>query len=381
MFLAYREVAKNFCANKYDPLMLARLLGDVEFREIGIAFATAIEECVVRNEPMRRLSEELGLVIQLAALTAFGTTQRDLVATWFLEDITAFTGNVLQATLNLARDQLETTAAFSVRENAVSRLQTQLKIVFDVCDGCREYGIVETSSLAHFVLVACSSLRSMAVEKYSDSKVVFLEMIAKMILEEPHRDVGTFDTAFGYFAGSVEFRSLLDYAIQQSWKFGAENVTNCKLLHSELNIQQSKYCSEINTRLRHKRKRVRYERVPSDPDAESAQEALGDLYCDCSPTGSDGEIDVEQLFAQAEALRATVTLREERQKTLEPSTLSALSTPSTPSTTASGASTASGKKRWRTRSPSPLPPPPTNEDETDAIFARLMCRLPKAVCP
>ena len=219
-FEAYHKLARAFFFQTHNMTTAATMMLDVRFPEVPRAFASALVAAAGRH-PNSPPSVPQGNAIAVAfeevlvrtTRQAFGTSERDAVPSWFLQNYEYFFSELLRELLALF-DRCVT-----LRHNKAAsppQLRRVFAMAFEMCGGARRWlslDCLAASTGAHAVLAVCNhcaadrlNLRAPA----SIHRVACMDELARRILtEDPApRDVLSAQRAFGYYAGSERWRAF-----------------------------------------------------------------------------------------------------------------------------------------------------------------------------
>lgn len=271
----YADLAEKILSNTHSAAVASNLLLDIRFSEIPHAFATAII-AAAKGGDVPDLEERFANLMDFVTFMAFGTTERDAIPSWFLQNQESFLAACLHRVLR----------EYSVLHDMVSgrgdgtktRMEAEraLKMVFALCSGSKAYlslDCLATSTKSHAVLTVANHSRYDFL-KMSDPcpiYMTFMNMLAELVLTETWtRDVTNVQTAFGYFSGAQMWRRFSRNCIDQSTSRSGwvvmleEEVSNA---YAELQVQ-----SDHTLRVLLKRKR-------GLSDASSDSEYAEDAEC------------------------------------------------------------------------------------------------------
>lgn len=223
----YENLATGILEGTHKVGEAANLLVDVRFSEIPQAFANAIEEFVthrgVRCDVRCDVRERFAHLLEYTTFLAFGTTERDAIPSWFLQNYECFLAACLHMLLT-KYDYMVKFRCFGFQERVpepereaarLAEARCAFRIAFDLCAGAKNYlslDCLEASKGAHAVLVVCNHSRYQFLRCTRPSAVfrAFMDELAARILGETEEcDVVNTQLAFGYFAST---RAWQDFA-------------------------------------------------------------------------------------------------------------------------------------------------------------------------
>lgn len=265
-FEAYHALARAFFFQTHHPTTAATMMLDVRFPEVPRAFASALVAAAGRH-PNQVPSVPSGSAVGAAfeevlvrtTQQAFGTSERDAVPSWFLQNYEYFFSELLRELLALY-DRY--TALLGGEPSPPCELRRVFAMAFDMCAGARRWlslDCLAASTGAHAVLAVCNhcavdrlDLRAPA----SIHRVAFMDELARRILaEDPApRDVLNAQRAFGYYAGSERWRAFATQCAywrngsQTGWVDALEHEVSCA--YAEL---QERSQAALKTMLKRKR--------------------------------------------------------------------------------------------------------------------------------
>lgn len=204
--------------------MLANLLVDVRFSEIPQAFSEAIV-AVATKGIIHGLDARFSNLLEYVAFVAFGTTEREAVPSWFLQNYESF----LAACIHRLLIMLSTDAQIDGHSpELLAKTRRAFEMVFDLTTGAKQYlslDCLTNSSGAHAVLVVCNHSKYQFLKHESRVSPIFSEFMnslaEKILDEEGNHDVSDVQCAFGYYSGSMMWRKFARDCIIH----GDENAT------------------------------------------------------------------------------------------------------------------------------------------------------------
>jgi len=265
-FEVYHTLARAFFFQTHHPVRTATMMLDVRFPEVPRAFASALVAAAGRH-PNQVPSVPTGNAIALAfeevlvrtTQQAFGTSERDAVPSWFLQNYEYFFSELLRELLALF-DRYATLR--DGKPASPPQLRSVFAMAFEMCAGARcwlSLDCLAASTGAHAVLAVCNhcavdrlDLRAPA----SIHRVALMDELARRILaEDPApRDVLNAQRAFGYYAGSERWRTFAAQCAcwrdgsQTGWVDALEHEVTCA--YAEL---QERSQAALKTMLKRKR--------------------------------------------------------------------------------------------------------------------------------
>jgi hypothetical protein len=240
-FEVYHTLAEAFFFQTHHPVRTATMMLDVRFPEVPRAFASALVAAAgwhPNQVPEVPKGSAIGVafeeVLVRTTQQAFGTSERDAVPSWFLQNYEYFFSELLRELLALF-DRYAT--LMDGKPASPTALRRVFAMAFEMCGGARRWlslDCLAVSTGAHAVLAVCNhcavdrlDLRAPA----SIHRVAFMDELARRILaEDPApRDVLNAQRAFGYYAGSERWRA---FAAQCAcWRDGDQTKWVSKLEH------------------------------------------------------------------------------------------------------------------------------------------------------
>ena len=152
----YEKLAIGILEGTHKVREAANLLVDVRFSEIPQAFANAIA-FVAHRGAQCDVRDRFAHLLEYTTFVAFGTTERDAIPSWFLQNYECF----LAASLHMLLTKYDIAVKFrlqtSGRQGAcVAEARRAFQIAFDLCAGAKNYlslDCLEASKGAQAVLV------------------------------------------------------------------------------------------------------------------------------------------------------------------------------------------------------------------------------------
>lgn len=221
-FVAYKAVAGEFVdGDAYDPNEIAHMLHDLRWDEVPRAFAVALYNASRRGPIREGLRDSFRGLVEYLVFLAFGSTERHVVQPWFLQNWDFYFVAMVDGLLLMNQKN-------SVLRTSIGCFRRSIHAVFDMLEVGRTYMSLDSaaeSTGAHALLAACASSKgcfinngivqfhgevsseSASSESASNREitlahVVFMDIVAEKILENPNRDITTWCDAFGYYVGS-----------------------------------------------------------------------------------------------------------------------------------------------------------------------------------
>ena len=207
---------------------LISLLHDVRYQELPAAFAVALFRACRDGAPRATLRDEFAKMVEIVVFSASGSLERQATPNWLRYNWSFFVYKLFEVLLYvLGNDDLTMQPAREAR--ARRAFVTALGLV----DGLRPYMSLDAcarTSAVHTLLCTADSFDETFLrhgyewaggEAKTNSissrrpityaHVVFMDEVARAILKaEPlSRDIGSWTTAFGFVAGSGDWRSFL----------------------------------------------------------------------------------------------------------------------------------------------------------------------------
>jgi len=207
---------------------LISLLHDVRYQELPAAFAVALFRACRDGAPRVTLRAEFAKMVEIVVFSASGSLERQATPNWLRYNWSFFVYKLFEVLLYvLGNDDLTMQPA---RE---ARARRAFVSALELVDGLRPYMSLDAcarSSAVHTLLCTADSFDETflrhgyewaggeAKTKSISSRrpityahVVFMDEVARAILKaEPlSRDIGSWTTAFGFVAGSGDWRSFL----------------------------------------------------------------------------------------------------------------------------------------------------------------------------
>lgn len=219
-FEAYHDLARAFFFHAHHPGTAATMMLDVRFPEVPRAFAFALVAAAGRQPDSAPSAPEggaVGLAFEevLARTTqqAFGTSERDAVPSWFLQNYEYFFSELLRELL-ACFDEHATPA--DGQPASSDQLRRVFAMAFAMCGGARRWlslDCLAASTGAHAVLAVCNHCAADRLDLCAPAslrRVACMDELARRVLaEDPApRDVLNAQRAFGYYAGSARWRAF-----------------------------------------------------------------------------------------------------------------------------------------------------------------------------
>ncbi len=265
-FEVYHTLARAFFFQTHHPVRTATMMLDVRFPEVPRAFASALVAAAGRH-PNQVPSVPLGSAVGVAfeevlvrtTQQAFGTSERDAVPSWFLQNYEYFFSELLRELLALF-DRYAT--LMDGEPASPPQLRRVFAMAFEMCGGARRWlslDCLAASTGAHAVLAVCNHCAADRLDLRAPTsihRVAFMDELARRILtEDPgSRDVLNAQRAFGYYAGSERWRTFATQCAcwrdgsQTKWVRTLENEVTCA--YAEL---QERSQAALKTMLKRKR--------------------------------------------------------------------------------------------------------------------------------
>jgi hypothetical protein len=248
-FAAYRTAAIEFVRGEaYDPNELAHLLSDLRWNEVPRSFSVAINNAS-RMGPIRTtIGESFGGLLEYICFLSFGSTERRVVAPWFLQNIDFFFLALFDGLLLLNQKNTVLRA-----DDRIHALSDAFHAVFRMIDHGRMYMSLDeavASTGVHALLAACSSTKGTFIKngtvqfhEPSDgdpacdkeltlAHILFMDHVAGKILEDEDRNVETWTRPFGYFSGSKIWRSFARRCLLAARPVVATNFPSARPMQS-----------------------------------------------------------------------------------------------------------------------------------------------------
>ena len=242
----YEKLAIGILEGTHKVSEAANLLVDVRFSEIPQAFANAIA-FVAHRGAQCDVRDRFAHLLEYTTFVAFGTTERDAIPSWFLQNYECF----LAASLHMLLTKYDIAVKFrlqtSGRQGAcVAEARRAFQIAFDLCAGAKNYlslDCLEASKGAQAVLVVCNHSRYQFLRRTRPSTVfcAFMDEIAARILDETEDcDVANTQHAFGYFASTRTWQEFAQLCVA-----GAEYMPHLARLQDTVRCarKRSRPCS------------------------------------------------------------------------------------------------------------------------------------------
>jgi len=212
----YTRLATSILQGTHNADEVSNLLVDVRFIEIPQAFADAIVEVAGGEEAVDGLEARFSHLVQYVAFVAFGTTERNAIPSWFLQNYECFLAAMVHRLLVVY------TANWHVgchRVNSAASVKAQARRAFEMAlaltAGAKSYlslDCLSKSSGAHAMLAVCNHSRYQFLtlcKPVPHMYRLFMDVLAKEILTTTDRlDVADGQTAFGYFASTRMWRTF-----------------------------------------------------------------------------------------------------------------------------------------------------------------------------
>ena len=253
-FDVYLDAFGDFFEDRVrHPQELIALLHDAHWPEVHRALAVAVyrasRKCTIRATVI----EEFELIYQFAVFTAFASCKPEVVPSWFLVNTDTLVRESMTQLLDLASDN-----AVSQIPHVEAALRVAFRILIGIAGIVGKYTSVSRlngASGAHVVLVVCddeqngSFIRnglaefgaSAPVDEVSwqrpitHAHVVLMDTLSQVLLEQDHsRDVETWTSAFGHFAGHDLWRSFAGRCLQTS--VSKTTCANIQTLEDEVRV-------------------------------------------------------------------------------------------------------------------------------------------------
>ena len=214
----YQKLATSILEDRSNLEEVANLLVDVRFSEIPQAFADAIEAAAKLNVPYCGLASRFAHLMEYVAFVAFGTTERNAIPSWFLQNYECF----LAACLHMLLAKYDTLVNIypgyrdrtTERKSVLAQARRAFGIAFDLCAGAKNYLSLDCLSVskgAHAALVVCNHSRYQFLRCIRPSDVFreFIDALAARIVDETeHWDVENTQLGFGYFASTRTWQNF-----------------------------------------------------------------------------------------------------------------------------------------------------------------------------
>jgi len=219
-FEVYHTLAEAFFFQTHHPVRTATMMLDVRFPEVPRAFASALVAAAGRHPnlpPSVPQGSAVGAafeeVLVRTTQQAFGTSERDAVPSWFLQNYEYFFSELLRELLAFF-DRYATLTDSKLE--SPDQLRSVFAMAFEMCAGARRWlslDCLAASTGAHAVLAVCNHCAADRLDMRAPAslhRVTFMDELARRVLaEDPApRDVLNAQRAFGYYAGSERWRAF-----------------------------------------------------------------------------------------------------------------------------------------------------------------------------
>jgi len=212
----YTRLATSILKGTQNVDEVANLLVDVRFIEIPQAFADAIADVAREPETVHGLEARFSHLVQYVAFVAFGTTERNAIPSWFLQNYECFLAAMMHRLLVLFTAQWH---VGRLRVDGAAAVSMQARRAFEMAlaltAGTKSYlslDCLTKSSGAHAVLTVCNHSRYQFLSLAKPMPrmyCLFMDVLAKEILASTDRQDDTdVQTAFGYFASTRLWRTF-----------------------------------------------------------------------------------------------------------------------------------------------------------------------------
>jgi len=212
----YTRLATSILRGTHNADEVSNLLVDVRFIEIPQAFADAIVDVAGGEEVADGLEARFSHLVQYVAFVAFGTTERNAIPSWFLQNYECFLAAMVHRLLVVY------TANWHIgchRVNSAAAVKVQARRAFEMAlaltAGAKSYlslDCLSKSSGAHAMLAVCNHSRYQFLslcKPMPHMYCLFMDVLAKEILTTTDRlDITDGQTAFGYFASTRMWRTF-----------------------------------------------------------------------------------------------------------------------------------------------------------------------------
>lgn len=202
-----------------DPVEVANILSDPGHRAIGSGLGQAIWDFCASGRPLRAtFARELGAIMDIAVVSAFGTTRRALIAPWYFRSLTWVLIWTSSYILQKANRDLDTGGrvsreAWRVLLSVAEALRAYLPLdAAAEADSCGVHAFL-FALLPPFVSPYDPDLVIVAMSELSPAHAVLMEVVAEAVLETKCRSVVSWNRAFGYFFGSCHWQAFLEGCI------------------------------------------------------------------------------------------------------------------------------------------------------------------------
>jgi hypothetical protein len=219
----YTRLASSILDGTHNVEEVANLLVDVRFIEIPQAFADAIVDAS-KGSSVHGLEERFSHLVQYVAFVAFGTTERNAIPSWFLQNYECFLAAMVHRllvvfTANWHIGCLRSKSSESVKSQASRAFEMALALTA----GAKSYlslDCLAQSSGAHAILTVCNHSRYQFLSLSTPLPPIyclFMDVLAKEILRTAKAmDAVDATTAFGYFASTRLWRTFAQNCIQRT---------------------------------------------------------------------------------------------------------------------------------------------------------------------
>lgn len=244
----YYAVATEFLnGNLCHTVEVATMHEDLKHCEIPRAWGAAIHNAAHRGVMRPTLKNEMEALVKYIVFSMWHTTERDCSQPWFFQNMENFFIACIDSILLLNDNDRTTKINYA-------KLCRAFQMVFDLADGAKEYmGLDNLDSGAHALLVACGVsphpcfIRNGTCQMGGHGRglddhqfhrnltlahVVFMDEMAKRIMQSKNHAVETWDAAFGYYAGSFAWRGFASRA--RLYQTNAGYYNNILILNREV---------------------------------------------------------------------------------------------------------------------------------------------------
>ena len=220
----YTRLAKSILEGTHNADEVANLLVDVRFIEIPQAFADAIADAAEESVNVHGLEARFSHLVQYVAFVAFGTTERNAIPSWFLQNYECFLAAMLHRLLVLFVSKWHVGCFRGDRAAAVrNQARRAFEMAIALTAGAKSYlslDCLTKSSGAHAVLVVCNHSRYQFLSRSNPMPhmyCLFMDVLAKEILATAdERDPTNVQTAFGYFASTRMWRTFAQSCVEKA---------------------------------------------------------------------------------------------------------------------------------------------------------------------